>query len=252
MGTLIMPSVFRNARCAEFNGTNEYMVRTGTLSFRSDTAGAMSMWIRIPATFGSDQVQFCGVFYVSDNDRILIGVRRIVWTGTGTFFSFSTVRSGTVRGYSATTTALTANTWFHVVLQSTGTSYEVYVNGTAQTITQWFGPTANNGDWCGDFTGPSARLQFGANYVSGAPASYYAGRLDEFDYVSGRALTSGEVSEIYNSGTPRNPHKLSFASEVAAWWRFGDSRDSATTVFDEIGTNDLTLVNMDATNYVGT
>ena len=49
---------------------------------------------------------------------------------------------------------------------------------------------------------------------------------------------------------PRNPHRLSFAADVAVWWRFGDSRDSATTVFDEIGTTDLTLVNMDSTNYV--
>lgn len=250
MGTIIAPSRFLNSRCAEFNGTNEYMVRTGTLSFRSDTAGAMSMWIRIPATFGSDQAHIYGSFYVSDSARILIGVRRHPGTGTGTFFSFSTVRGGVTRGYSATTTALTANTWFHVVFQSTGTSYEVYINGTAQTITQWFGPTANNGDWCGDFTGASVRLQFGANYVSGSPALYYAGRLDEFVYVGGRALTSGEVTETYNSGTPLNPNKLSYASDIDAWWRFGDSRDNATTMFDEIGTNDLTLVNMDATNYV--
>lgn len=250
MGTIIAPSTFRDFRCAEFNGVDEYMQRTGALSFRSDTAGAMSMWIRIPATFGSDQVQIYGVFYVSDNNRLVFGVRRIAATGTGTFFSLATYQGGVTRAYSATTTALTANTWFHVVLQSTGTSYEVYINGTIQTLTIWSATQGNTGDWFGDLSGPSVRLQFGANYVSGAPNLYYAGRLNEFVYVGGRALTAGEVTETYNGGTPLNPNKLSYASDIDAWWRFGDSRDNATTMFDEIGTNDLTLVNMDATNYV--
>ena len=65
-------------------------------------------------------------------------------------------------------------------------------------------------------------------------------------------MTAPEVTEIYNGGVPQNPHKLSFGSEVAAWWRMGDSRDDATTVYDEVGSNDLTLVNMDASNYVTT
>lgn len=48
----------------------------------------------------------------------------------------------------------------------------------------------------------------------------------------------------------RNPHRVGFGADLISWWRFGDSRDSATTIYDEIGSNHLTLVNMDASNYV--
>ena len=56
--------------------------------------------------------------------------------------------------------------------------------------------------------------------------------------------------EVFQQGIDGDPHRLSFASALTTWWRMGDSRDSATTVFDEIGSNDMTLVNMDASNYV--
>ena len=253
MGSLIAPSSFRNAECADFNGTDEYMSRTGTLSFRSDTAGAWSMWVRIDNTFAADGARFIMGLGTSGTNRLIFGVRRIATTGSSTYFTWITTRGGVTRGYSATTTALAANTWYHVVFQSSGTAYSCSVNGTSQTITQWTGAAANTGDWFGDHTGTDPWFTVG---VLNGPTSalgtlFFEGRLDEFLYLPGRAMTAPEVTEIYNGGVPQNPHKLSFASELTTWYRFGDSRDSATTVFDELsGANDLTLVNMDASNYV--
>ena len=250
MGTLI-GSTFRNALCADFNGTDEYMSRTGTLSFRSDTAGAWSMWVRIDNTFAADGVRFIMGLGTSGTNRLIFGVRRIATTGSSTYFTWVTTRGGVTRGYSATTTALAANTWYHVVFQSSGTAYSCSVNGTSQTVTQWTGTAGNTGDWFGDHTGTSPWFTGGAHTPSGpGGANYPGGRMDEFLYLPGRVFTAGEVTEIYNAGVPKNPHKLSFASDVDVWWRFGDSRDSGTTVYDEIGSNDLAMVNMDASNYV--
>ena len=121
--------------------------------------------------------------------------------------------------------------------------------GVAQDVgDQEFGEQANDGD----VSGTDHRLAVGVQYASNAiGANFYAGLLDEVVYLSGRVFTSGEVASLYNSGTRTNPHRISsIQSDIRVWWRMGDSRDSATTVFDEIGSNNLTLVNMDGSNYV--
>jgi hypothetical protein len=248
----IIGSQLRNDNCADFNGTNEYMSRTGTLSFRSDTAGAWSMWVRLDNTFGADGFRFVWTLGTSGTNRLQFGTRRISATGSSTFFSFATAIGATTRGYSATTTALAANTWYHVVFQSNGTAYSCSINGVSQTITQWTGTAGNTGDWFGDHTGTSPWFTVGVQNASGAiGANFWEGRLDEFVYLPGRVFTAGEVTEIYNSGVRMNPHRYSMISSLTTWYRMGDSRDSATTVFDELsGANDLTLVNMDASNYV--
>jgi hypothetical protein len=148
---------------------------------------------------------------------------------------------------------VTLGAWHHIVVQSNGTAWAMWVNGVSQTMTRWDGfATANNGNWYGDVSGSDHSLSVGARFMSNVYGpNYYAGLMDEVVYLTGRIFTSGEVAEIYNGGTPMNPHRLSMISELTTWWRMGDSRDSATTVFDELsGGNDLTLVNMDASNYV--
>lgn len=129
----------------------------------------------------------------------------------------------------------------------------MWVDGVSQTMTRWDGfGSANNGNWYGDVSGTDHRLIVGNQYVSNAIGSnFYAGLLDEVTYLSGRIFTAGEVASLYNGGTPANPRKLaSIQADLESWYRMGESRDSATTVFDEVGSNDLTLVNMDASNYV--
>lgn len=61
------------------------------------------------------------------------------------------------------------------------------------------------------------------------------------------SIGSTEVTWLYNGGTRRNPHRYPLGH---TWYRMGESRDNATTIYDEIGSNNLTLVNMDASNYV--
>lgn len=257
MGSLIAPSSFRNALCADFNGTDEYMYRDDP-SFKADTAGAWSFWVKLDAVFGSDDndvVIGYGVRSGANNAEMFFGPRRNVNTGTGTFMAIThrATNAGTIGGYSGTTTALTAGAWHHIVVESNGTGWAMWVNGVSQTMTRWDGfATANNGNWYGDVSGSNHGLSVGARFMSNVYGpNYYAGLLDEVVYLPGRIFTSGEVAEIYNSGTPMNPHRLSMISELTTWYRMGDSRDSATTVFDELsGGNDLTLVNMDASNYV--
>ena len=255
MGSLIAPSSFLNQKCADFNGTNEYMYRDDP-SFKGDTAGAWSFWVKLDAVFGVNDVDFIfgyGVRSGANDSRFQIGPRRNAATGTSTYMSLIHVSTngGTIFGYSGTTTALSAGAWTHVIVQSNGTAWSMWINGVSQTMTS-FGAAANDGNWYGDVSGTGHRMTIGVQYASNAiGANFYAGLLDEVTYLSGRIFTAGEVASLYNSGTRTNPRKLaSIQADLVTWYRMGESRDSATTVFDEVGSNDLTLVNMDASNYV--
>ena len=252
----IRGSRFYNQKCADFNGTNEYMYRDDP-SFKADTAGAWSFWVKLDAVFGSDNndvVIGYGVQSGANNAEMFLGPRRNANTGSETFMAIThrATNAGTIGGYSGTTTALTAGVWYHIVVESNGSAWSMWVDGVSQTMTRWDGfATANNGNWYGDVSGVNHRLSVGTRFMSNAfGPNFYAGLLDEVTYLSGRAMTSPEVAEIYNGGTPKDPRGLSFATELEAIYRMGDSGDTASTVLDRAVSNDLTLVNMDASNYV--
>lgn len=254
MGTLI-GSKFLDQKAANFNGTDELVYRDDP-SFKGDTAGAWSFWLKLDSLFTgtATQIVIClGVRDAGNDSTFIIGPRRIVTTGANTYMSLlhRATNGGITSSFSATTTAFAAGAWTHVVVQSNGGAWSMYINGVAQTMTNWLGTGSNNGDWYGDISGSDHRFTIGTNYRNNAvQTAYYAGMLDEVVYLNGRAFTAPEITEIYNAGVPKNPHRLSMVSDLETWWRFGDSRDDATTIYDEVSSNNLTLVNMDASNYV--
>lgn len=253
MGSLIAPSSFLNTKCAEFNGTNEYMY-VDNPSFATDNAGAFCMWITPTTVLTTNGVKSTVAFVPigSTNAYLFFGQRWNSSAGSanricvGSQFAGGTLASDTVG-----TTAVAAATRYSLVVQSNGSAWSIYLNGSLLSLTNWLTlGGANPGTWLGDMPTSSRRLSFGARIGNTSPTAYSDVKLDEAIYVTGRALTGAEVTEWHNSGVSINPHRLSFRTDIASWWRMGDSRDSATTVFDEIGSNDLTLVNMDASNYV--
>lgn len=252
MGTLI-GSKFLDQKAAQFNGIDEYMYKDDP-SFKSNTQGCWSFWFRTDSVFsgnGNKGMITYGVRNASNDSTLAIGLRRITATGTGTYVSYISraTNGGTNRILSFTTTAIAINTWYHVAIFSDDTSIRCYVNDTLQTANVVAG--SNNGDWYGDISGANHRLVTGINYVSNTVAgTYFDGRLNEAVYLN-RAPSTAEITSLYNAGATGNPHRItSLGADWITWYRFGDSRDDATTVYDEKGSNNLTLVNMDASNYV--
>lgn len=243
MGSLI-GSQFRNALAMRLNGTNQYgWVNNPT--FKTDTAGCFSFWIKLDAVFAANGGQAIIGYGVNDgaNDAVfLIAVRRTTATGTGTYLAINTrtTHGGTNNGVSGTTTPLAAGAWTYCEIETNGTTWSMRVNGVTQTITAWTG--SNTGDWLGDISGASHKMVIGNNYVSNALGStWFAGVLDEINYFS--AITGAQSTLMYNGGTPANPHRVQFGSAWKSWWRCGDSRDTTSILYDEIGTNNITLVN---------
>ena len=135
--------------------------------------------------------------------------------------------------------------WYHVALCRSGSNVTLYVNGgSAETIT----PTYANGN-----------ITSGNTYIG----KYYSqtvrdwgGKLSNCS-VWNTALTSSQVTEIYNEGLPSDLNSHSAYSNLVSWWQLGENSSFATNwiVADEKGTNNGTSANMgvDAlTNGVGT
>ena len=74
------------------------------------------------------------------------------------------------------------------------------------------------------------------------------GKIDEAA-IWDSALTSGNVTTIYNSGQPADLTSLS----PVAWWRMGEDASFNTnwTIPDQIGSNDGTSANMTVDDLVG-
>lgn len=250
-------SQFLDANCAEFNNgvSNEYAY-CDSPSFSADTQGAISIWYRPLSVLGTTGYRGLWGYGVqgASNAMLTCGQR---WANSATITA--TYRSqpipdivgrtangaGTARAYG--NHIISANAWMHLVVQSNGTAWSYFVNGSAAGGTAWNGES-NTGDWLGDISG-ATRFVLGGQWISNALASPGDSRLNEACYFS-RALTSDEVSWLYNGGAARNPLRGGFGTDLKSWWRCGDSRDTGATIYDEVGSNHLSTVNMTAGNYV--
>jgi hypothetical protein len=259
MGT-IRGSVFRDALAANFNGTDEYAY-VDDPSFEADQAGALCFRYR-PATVhaanGFEGIIGFGVRDAGNDSVMRLSLRRhssYGHTNNRLEFSSRLTHGGLSKLYLGSTN-ISAATTYSVVIQSNGSTVSLYLNGAIETFLLRessigsVANTTNDGQWLGDVSGTDHRLAFGAGYFSNAVSMWNDCRLNECIYVGGRALTGAEITEWHNAGVTRNPHRLSFRADVDSWWRFGDSRDTGSTIYDEIGSNNLTTVNMDASNYV--
>jgi len=255
MGSLI-GSNFLDLKAAQTNGIDEYMYKSAP-SFQTDTAGAFSFWYRPTTVFAAPgfnvMVGFGNASGAANTAAFFIELRR---NSGGTIVNSIGILTRRTNGgaFSATSAnglSLVAGSLYHIVVQSNGTAWDIRVNDTTPTTFNWqTGDGTNPGHWLGDIVLANPRLSFGARTFNSGVDSYADCKINECIYVN-RVLTNAEITALYNAGTPRNPHRITtLGSDLKSWWRFGDSRDDATTVYDEIGSNNLTLVNMDASNYV--
>jgi hypothetical protein len=73
---------------------------------------------------------------------------------------------------------------------------------------------------------------------------YLGANLDEIAFYTTK-LTATQLSQLYNSGVPATPP----SSGLESFWRMGDG-DTFPTIVDTQGTNDMTMFNMEAGDFV--
>jgi hypothetical protein len=229
---------YSNTYSVSFDGTNDYM--TSSPVTPSAQQGTISAWIK--TTAGGPIFSWSNLNYnpPSGTTRPLLSVR-----STGELdYLFQQQHSGSVVNRIRSTSTVNDNNWHHVVVTSNGSSWAMYIDGSAASTTIPNG--SNTGQWVGDiYSLNSAFVAFsdiGAarRHPTIGGNSYFNGSIDEVA-VWDSALSSSDISSIYNSGVPNDISSLS----PAGWWRLGDNDSGTGTTITDQGSegNDGTLTN---------
>jgi len=91
-------------------------------------------------------------------------------------------------GETAAETALTANTWHHVITTYNGTTMKIYLNGSTTPVIEQ--------NQTGDFSTFDAKILVGS--YSAAGLYYWLGKMDDIR-IYDRVLSTGEITALYDS-----------------------------------------------------
>ena len=234
-----------NTYSTQFDGVDEYLT-CSTLSSLVDNKAKLSIsfWVNLP---DASEINRITGKYLGLNKWLAIGGHlngiSFVVSGTGTSPNESLAAG-------ATSAVLTNNTWQHIVCVFDGTQavntdrVKIYVDNVDEILTYTANMPSATYDFSIDASPPNwligqNGIQLGTNELRGM--------LDEYAIYSDVALTSVEVSEIYNSGVPNDLSTLTVTPNL--WYRMGDN-DVYPTVTDNVGVEDASMVNMAAGNFI--
>lgn len=208
-----------NAYSVDLDGTNDYVNVSASTDFVFGTSDfSFSVWFnpdvisgyRSVVDFRLSNADTAPSLYNSTNS----GWKLYIWSGSSQILnSDATLNTGQ---------------WYHAVYTRSSGSATLYLDGESVAT----GTDSTNYSL-------SAAPKWGG-LGSGVAANTFNGKLDECA-VFNSALSSSDVTAIYNSGTPDD---LTSYSPVG-WWRMGDNDSgTGTTITDQgSGGNDGTLTN---------
>ena len=215
-------AAFSNLYSLDFDGTNdELTIPQGTFNLGSGLF-SFSLWFNADSLntynclfrINSSTTLSCSSFITSNGEIWLSN-----WSANQLVSTGNTINTGA---------------WNHLayVKSTTGSTgtVTIYYNGSSIAS----GPIPNGSN----FGSESGTSSIGRSYA----ASHYPfnGKIDEFSFW-GSALSSSDITSIYNSGVPADISSLS----PVGHWRMGDNDGgTGTTVTDQgSGSNDGTLTN---------
>ena len=239
-GIAVDPS--SNTYSVSFDGTDDYL-DLGNLGTAGRSLGCLAMWVKITNGLSSNQSASALFGFGTNSGANFNGLLWGYWSADTDLFGL------VVGTYKTDVNVSTAGDgfgtgWNHFVLNHNGTGYDIYINGTiAHSSTLAGGGTLGTSNYTvssqSKLTGTDfdnvkiMRLNHSTGYES-------QGLVDEIGLWDD-ALTSTEISEIYNSGSP-----ISLSSySPDGWWRMGDN-DGGTgaTITDQSDNgHDGTLTN---------
>jgi uncharacterized protein YaiE (UPF0345 family) len=207
--------VFSNTYSLSLDGSNDYVSITQNSAINISGDITLSAWVKRTST-----TSYNAIF----TKRQVGGSMNYTFTINNTNGQIGLGDSGGSWRYNTTTT-LSTNTWYHVAVTVSSGTAQFYVNGVAED----------------SFTGVSITATT-HDLIVGATLGYnnFGGNIDEAA-IFNSALSSSDITSIYNSGTPADISPLN----PVGWWRMGDDDGgTGTTITDKgSGGNDATLTN---------
>jgi hypothetical protein len=233
---IVVTSTFTNTRSIELDGASEYFQESSNIiqtTMQADNVYTVSFWMKT-----SDVSQQT---IMSNNNNPTIRATTEIFIDSNQRINFRIGGNSTTYYQIRANVQLTLGNWQHVAIvytgNPTGNSNRVFINGSPSGI------NVVNDTFGGNISTLAYRFGFRPNGV----ADRYDGLLDEFS-IWDKNLSSSEISEIYNSGAPGDLNQHSVFSNLKHWYRF--ELPSSTVVLDERGASDLSLININSSNFV--
>ena len=213
----------------------------------SSDAWTISFWYK-----ASNNTQGQTIFYFGDNDASNGGHIQLMQINNNgnKVLRFRYGSSNNRLTIQTSSGSLTPNTWQHVMITydggTTGSSsgsinayysrFKVFIDGSLQSTTN----TNNNFGWSSGIDADNLRV---GRFTSG---NYMRDcRVDELAIWG--SDQNGNISDIYNSGTPFDLTTL--GTSPSHWWRMGDG-DTFPNLQDSIGTATFVMYNMTSSDIV--
>lgn len=214
---------YANEYSLSLDGTNDSMDVSSTSDFAFGTSGySISFWFQ---GSGTNNLGGFGV-NIFDMRSSFNAAQPSLWIQTKGASSLVKLYVSGVYRVSATAT-INAGTWYHLVITNDGTDSKIYLNGNSTPI----GTGADSQNYI------AAPLRVGGYFANNY---YFSGLIDEFA-IFNSALSTSNITAIYNSGVPADLSSLS----PLGWWRMGENDGgTGTTITDQgSGGNNGTLTN---------
>ena len=214
----------------DFDGSNDYVTMGNVLPFERDEAFSISAWVYLTSTSTSTYFAITGKYQNSGN-----------YSGYQ-LYAYNNKLHFILRGNSSmvgnSDTNLTANTWHHVVGtydgSDTSSGIKTYINGSLDVLSQ------------AGSTGTSILSNTPYNIGSRAGGSLpFQGNIDDVSVYS-TELSSSDVTDIYNSGHPKDESER---SGLVGYWKMGDGDTYPTLTDNSTNSNDGTMTNMDSGDF---
>ena len=212
---------------AVFNGSNSVIDIENMRTVMGNNF-TVSLWVKTPSTFASSGYPAVLSMYGYTGSGSAYG-----WDieyNNSNKLSFYWVSSSGVGNY-IQSSALSADTWYHVVAQKDSSSANLYINGQLDNDSS---SISGNGLYYNNFN----RMTIGAKRLNyGSTSGHISGMVDQVRLFT-KKLNAGEISTLYNetttsaaSGTIDNP-------STVAYYKMADGTD-------ETGNYNGTTANVD-------
>lgn len=209
---------------------------TASIQRAGNEAWSIAFWLHLEDTLRTSDFYARGE---SANNHIYVGL-----TAAGAVkvrFKQSTTKALEVTGGT-----LALNTWYLVVVTNDGSEtpagVKIYVDGVVQVTT-----TVQN-NLTGHVT-PGNTTRIGRAAGNTRDANWFDGCINEMSFWD-IALSPAQVTTLWGAGVPFDLSGIGFLANLMAWWRMGDVGDAYPNLWDHIGANHATMMNMTGLNLV--
>jgi hypothetical protein len=207
-------------------GSNTYVAPSAVFNFGTATVEAWIYLTAYPSAFKTRGSMLAGCLEGlngNSNDKMLY----ITSTGMPAFYAYNNSNGG--QNYLAGSTALSLNTWHHLVGTQNSTNSILYVDGVSvATVT-------NNSVGYSGYSNPNT---FISGYDAGGRFDYM--RMAQIDEVAfyPSALSAARIAIHYKTGMADRYSSYVLGDSPSAYWRLNET--SGTTAADMISTRTMT------------